>query len=244
MFPGRFAGRTTTSKEGNAMQSTLWWLAFGDIHDNVSRLEELPGLADATGVIVTGDITVGGGIKQAERSLEAVARVNPNVLAQIGNMDRGEVTEWLETRGWNLHASVREVAPGAAIVGVGASTFTSFGTPSEFPESRFSAWLDDIHRTLRERGLRRVLLVSHNPPHHTLCDRVGDRHVGSTAVREFIEEVQPDVCVCGHIHESRGVDRIGRTVVVNPGTLLSGGYVVVRLAGEGGFAAELNVLKP
>ena len=118
------------------MQSTLWWLAFGDIHDNVSRLEELPGLADATGVIVTGDITVGGGIKQAERSLEAVARVNPNVLAQIGNMDRGEVTEWLETRGWNLHASVREVAPGAAIVGVGASTFTPFGTPSEFPESR------------------------------------------------------------------------------------------------------------
>ena len=68
--------------------------------------------------------------------------------------------------------------------------------------------------------------------------------MGSTAVREFIEEVQPDVCVCGHIHESRGVDRIGRTVVVNPGTLLSGGYVVVRLAGEGGFAAELNVLKP
>lgn len=224
------------------MQSALWWLAFGDIHDNVSRLGELPDLARATGVIVTGDITVGGGVKQAERSLSAIARVNPNILAQIGNMDRGEVTDWLVEKGWNIHASVREVAPGAGIVGLGASTFTPFGTPSEFPESRFAAWLDGLHTRIRELGLRHVLLVSHNPPHHTACDLIGDaKHVGSTAVREFIEEVQPDVCLCGHIHESRAMDRLGRTVVVNPGTLLSGGYVLVRLEDEG-FTAELKVL--
>ena len=66
-------------------------------------------------------------------------------------------------------------------------------------------------------------------------------HVGSTAVREFIEEAQPDICLCGHIHESRAVDRIGRTVVVNPGALAGGGYVLVR-SNAGQLSVELGQL--
>ena len=51
--------------------------------------------------------------------------------------------------------------------------------------------------------------------------------VGSPAVRAFIERRQPDVAVVGHIHEGHGVDRLGATVVLNPGALRDGGYVVV-----------------
>ena len=39
--------------------------------------------------------------------------------------------------------------------------------------------------------------------------------MGSTAARQFIEEVKPDVCISGHIHESAGVDRIGPTQIFN-----------------------------
>lgn len=68
------------------------------------------------------------------------------------------------------------------------------------------------------RTYRHVVLSVHTPPHDTLCDIVGDGiHVGSSAVRDFILDAQPDVCLCGHIHESRAVDRLGRTVLVNPG---------------------------
>lgn len=40
---------------------------------------------------------------------------------------------------------------------------------------------------------------------------------GSTAVRELIERYQPKLSVHGHIHESRGISRLGSTVAVNPG---------------------------
>ena len=70
----------------------------------------------------------------------------------------------------------------------------------------------------------------------------GDVHVGSTAVREFLEEAQPDICLCGHIHEARAVDRVGRTVVVNPGALAQGGYVLLR-SNSGQLSAELRVLE-
>ncbi|HYW01603.1 MAG TPA: hypothetical protein VE862_09045 [Candidatus Acidoferrum sp.] len=41
---------------------------------------------------------------------------------------------------------------------------------------------------------------------------------GSTSVRRAIEKYQPLVDLCGHIHESRGTTRIGRTLVLNPGS--------------------------
>jgi uncharacterized protein len=49
--------------------------------------------------------------------------------------------------------------------------------------------------------------------------------VGSTAVRRAIEAYQPMVGLHGHIHESRGIARIGRTVVINPGSEYSTGRI-------------------
>jgi len=43
-------------------------------------------------------------------------------------------------------------------------------------------------------------------------------HVGSTAVRSAIEKHQPLLGIHGHIHESRGFENIGRTLVLNPGS--------------------------
>ena len=42
--------------------------------------------------------------------------------------------------------------------------------------------------------------------------------VGSHAIREAIENAQPVVALCGHIHESRATSKLGRTLVVNPGS--------------------------
>jgi len=59
--------------------------------------------------------------------------------------------------------------------------------------------------------------------------------VGSTAVKEIIQDVQPVLSLHGHIHESRAAERIGRTLAINPGSsyvegTLSG--VVVELSGK------------
>jgi Icc-related predicted phosphoesterase len=41
---------------------------------------------------------------------------------------------------------------------------------------------------------------------------------GSTAVRKVVEKYQPMLQLCGHIHESRGLVKVGRTTVINPGS--------------------------
>ncbi|MDR0339056.1 MAG: metallophosphoesterase family protein [Desulfovibrio sp.] len=230
------------------------WLVFGDVHDDIARLDEIPELADAVGAIVSGDITFAGGSARALRVLEPVAARVPRLLAQIGNMDKAEVTGVLDGRGWNLHARARELFPGIVALGVGGSTPTPFNTPSEFSEEDMRGFL--------ERGLAeaRVLsaqsgeigaslvLVSHTPPRGTACDRLGNgASAGSSAVRAFIEERRPALCLCGHIHEARARDRIGNTLIINPGTLSDGGYVVLRR--EDGPAgprpvAELKILRP
>ena len=209
-----------------------YWIAFGDIHDDLSGLAAIPGLEQAAGVIVTGDITVGGGAKQAVRVLEEIAARNPALLAQVGNMDRPEVTDCLQEKGWNLHASTRVLAPGVVIMGLGAAPFTPFGTPSEYPESHLAAWLEATHRNAPPHEC--LVLASHAPPFGTVCDRLHSGVcVGSKAVREFIEDVQPAVCLCGHIHESRGVDRLGKTLVINTGAFVSGGYALLRIEPRG-----------
>ena len=50
------------------------------------------------------------------------------------------------------------------------------------------------------------------------------RSVGSLAVRRYIEEKQPILSIHGHIHEDRGIDILGETVLVNPGPLKDGYY--------------------
>ncbi|MDR0816465.1 MAG: metallophosphoesterase family protein [Desulfovibrio sp.] len=217
------------------------WVVVGDIHDDTSLFSRIPELAKAEGVIVTGDLTVVGGVREAGLVLDALRRSGKPVLAQIGNMDKPEVNDWLNAQGINLHTAVRELAPGIAVFGVGASTTTPFSTPSEFSESAYADWLTALWR--EAQAWQHVALVSHNPPKDTACDLVsGNVHVGSTAVCAFLEKAQPDVCLCGHIHEARAVDKIGRTAVVNPGPLAQGGYAVLSCA-DGWLTAELRVLK-
>ncbi len=206
-----------------------YWVVVGDIHDQTARLKDIPELPGARGILVSGDLTLTGGVGQAGVVMDQLLALSPNVLAQFGNMDRPEVSDWLTENHRNLHNEVRELAPGVAVMGIGASNFSPFGTPSEYPENWFAERLERMWATAR--NFRHVVLISHAPPLNTACDLLSDgtTHVGSEAVREFIEDAQPALCICGHIHEARGMDRIGRTKVLNPGAFLAGGYVLLTL---------------
>ena len=69
----------------------------------------------------------------------------------------------------------------------------------------------------------RTVLVAHSPPHLTRCDVLFDgRHIGSKALRRWIERRQPLLSLHGHIHESPRIsgafaDCLGATTVINPG---------------------------
>lgn len=234
------------------MPNETMWIAFGDIHENVSNLSALP-LKDVQGIIITGDMTNCGGADDARSILNQVAArffmhadltsndpVPPQLFAQIGNMDLPEVTDLLEELGMNIHGKVTQVNDDAVIIGLGGSNKTPFNTPSEFFEADYEEFLLVAKDHIERLGAKYVMLVSHTPPVNTLCDKIGAGvHVGSTAVRDFIEAVQPDLCLCGHIHEATGRDTIGRTHIVNAGAFADGGYAKVRFVEGEGFSAEL-----
>lgn len=214
------------------MREESYWIAIGDIHNNQDKAASIPGIRDAAGIIVTGDLTFLGGTKDAQKVMDGLAALNPRIWAQIGNMDKPELTPWLGAQGINLHGEAKRIHPEVTVIGVGGSNKTPFNTPSEFSEDEIAAILQSA---LKQAGeYKNLVLVSHTPPLNTNCDRInGGAHVGSTAVREFIEKTRPVLCLCGHIHEARAEDRIGDTLVINPGALADGGYVRVDLTDEG-----------
>lgn len=81
---------------------------------------------------------------------------------------------------------------------------------------------DELASLATQSDPARTLYVSHAPPLGTPLDHSRGRHLGSVAVREFIERHAPPLTLHGHIHESpatsgRYAVRIGATWSANPG---------------------------
>ena len=77
-----------------------------------------------------------------------------------------------------------------------------------------------------------MILVLHSPPRASLVDLEGVRHRGSEAVNDILEELKPIACFCGHVHNAKGREKIGSTVVINPGAMKYGNYTVVDIKGK------------
>ncbi len=214
-------------------------IAFGDIHQNLSAIEPVRDeIASSDAVIITGDLTNFRGVTEARGVIELIRSINPNLLAQSGNLDAPEVEAWLDQQGISLSGRGHRIGD-IGIFGVGGSNPSPFNTPNEKEE-------DEI-LSLLERGYRQIIdlpfsiMVPHMPPLNTKADIVhSGLHVGSTSVRSFIDRIQPDLCITGHIHESAGEDLIGKTHIINPGPLSGGGFVIIEVGDDGQLTAELR----
>lgn len=134
--------------------------------------------------------------------------------------------------------SIQQIGP-HEMVSLGYSNRTPWRTPRELDE-------EEIYERLRRltdqlETPRRAIFNIHVPPYESSLDtafEVDDdlRYVmkggrphevptGSPAVRQIIEETQPLLSLHGHIHESKGVTRIGRTMAINPGSDYGSGHL-------------------
>jgi Icc-related predicted phosphoesterase len=169
-------------------------------------------------LLLIGDLTNFGPLSAAEDILNSVESAGLPTLAVPGNCDPKSILEILDKRGVNLHSKVKRIDE-VTFVGLGGSNLTPFSTPFELTEAEIKEELDHLVDGLDEN----FILVTHAPPYDTRVDRTHDgMHVGSKSIREFIEERQPSAAICGHIHESRNTDKLGRTLIVNPGSIGKG----------------------
>lgn len=203
-------------------------VAMTDIHGRTHRMETLcEELSQADWVVLLGDLTHFGGEAPAATVIEAVAAINPHVLAIAGNCDYPAVRKYLTVRDVSLEGRCR-VIEGVGFVGLGGSLPCPASTPYELSEAEIASGLESAARDL-PHDVPMVLAV-HEPPRDTLVDRARrGGHVGSRSVRDFILQRHPVLCLCGHIHEAFGADRLESTLVINPGPLRDGRFVRILL---------------
>jgi len=143
--------------------------------------------------------------------------------------------------------NVLDLPEGYQLASSGWTNLTPWDTPREEDEPALKERLKAIIAQATAAP-ERLVLGLHAPPFDTQLDVApkidwetltvqgqDTAHVGSTAVKEVIQEVQPLLSLHGHIHESRAAERIGRTLAINPGSsyvegTLSG--VIVELDGK------------
>jgi Icc-related predicted phosphoesterase len=187
-------------------------LAFSDLHrdlDQGARLVEMSAEADV--VIGAGDFaSVHEGL---EETIDALAPIAVPTVLVPGNNETVEALREAAA-GWEaatvLHGTGAEI-DGMEFFGVGAGIpVTPWEWSFDLDDGAATAMLGECP----EGGV----LVLHSPPKGH-CDTAGNGEgFGSPALLEAIEEKQPRLAVCGHIHESWGCESlIGETPVRNLG---------------------------
>ena len=211
-------------------------ISFGDVHEDTNNLIKIKSeLENADLIIISGDLTNYHGIVEAKKVLDSVKKYNKHLLAQYGNLDQPEVDGYLTKEGINLHGN-GYLFEDIGIFGCGGSSPTPFNTPSEISETDIKKYLTDGYSKVKDAKWK--IMVCHTPPKDTAIDVIrSGLHVGSSTVREFIIQYKPDVCISGHIHESRGSEMLGNTIILNAGMFKDGWYIEVMIDKKGLSAA-------
>ncbi len=156
------------------------------------------------------------------------------LIVNCGNDDPFELDELLLGSDFVVFPEGRtiEIDEHRALVSVGFANQTPWQCPRDTTEEDLSRRIGDAIGGAN--GDRELIFNFHCPPYDSGLDMAPQltedmstvmeagqplvAPVGSTAVRAAIEQRQPLLSLHGHIHEGRGVVKIGRTVVVNPGS--------------------------
>jgi Icc-related predicted phosphoesterase len=125
-----------------------------------------------------------------------------------------------------------ELGEGLEMLSCGHANPTPWNSPRELPEDELEQHLEQLVANVRDP--KRTVFNVHVPPIRTAIDRAPELDetlkpvvrggavqmiaAGSQAVRNVIERYRPPLALHGHIHESRGVVKLGKTVCINPGS--------------------------
>ncbi len=126
---------------------------------------------------------------------------------------------------------------GFHLVSMGWTNPTPWNTFREAPEEELAAKIEAVANLVPD--MERAIFNFHAPPYGTGLDEAPAldatlrpthggavmKPVGSRAVKDAIDRYQPMLGVHGHIHESRGIKKMGRTLAINPGSVYGDGVL-------------------
>ena len=182
--------------------------ASADIHGKEGRITDLENLVknyQPDLLLLAGDIT---GIFSKKRTLKRIGSLPVPVFAVRGNseifLDDNDLTDH---KIHSLHlAFVKK--DGFRFSGISGTIPLPFNSRLAFKES-------ELKKKLAALIDRNTILLVHPPP-RGIRDKVLDiAHAGSRLVRKLVDQYQPLMLICGHIHENAGITIRENTMIVN-----------------------------
>jgi Icc-related predicted phosphoesterase len=181
------------------------------------------------------DLFVGKIVERVEQWMAlADERLEVPCFVNAGNDDPPEIDAAIDAaeRVEFLEGRVVRLPAGIELASCGYANRTPWDCPRDVEESELARRLEAVAEQVADPGW--AMFNFHCPPYDSQIDlgpRLGEdmrlrqtaggiemHPVGSTACRDVIERYQPLMGLHGHLHESRGTVKIGRTVCVNPGS--------------------------
>ncbi|AJF61116.1 TPA: hypothetical protein HA239_05340 [Candidatus Woesearchaeota archaeon] len=186
-------------------------LFFSDVHGDMKALDSLKAKSgQADNVICAGDFTVME--NNIQKIMKQINSFRSPVLMIHGNHESEEMLKELCEKHDNitfLHKAVHHV---------GDYVFMGYGGDGFSTKDRY---FEDVAAEFfrpQAIGKRRIILVTHGPPHGTEIDKVNGEYRGNKSYRKFIDDIKPHLVISGHLHENAGKShKIGRTLFINPG---------------------------
>ncbi len=192
-------------------------LAASDVHADQKAMKDLAKKAKKENVdliILAGDLSIFG--TGLDGLLKPLAESNKKVAIIPGNHESEADVFMLKRRYPDVIYDLHNYAFKIGEIGFFGCGLANIG-PNELPEEEISRRIQQSFDYIKSS--KKKIMVVHTPPYKTKLDVIGkNMNVGSTAVREMIEKLKPDKCICGHIHETFNLeDKLGDTTVINAG---------------------------
>ncbi len=167
---------------------------------------------------------------------ERLAGTSYKVYMAPGNDDHFEVDQIIEDSKAIVNCNNKNVMVGEhEMITFSWANPTPWNTPREKTDEELEPMLEELVAMVKDKS--NAIFNFHAPPYGFALDLAPELskdlvqaaeakvHVGSRAVAKMIEKYQPLIGLHGHIHESRGAQKIKRTLIINPGSEYSEGIL-------------------
>ncbi len=243
-FVAQFLGNQEimeTRKESEELEKKIrssGFYPYRTIPSEVEKLENSKGLLDELFSKVMVE-SVKRWVSIAEEQLKGT---NVKCYISPGNDDRFDIDNVLKSSSFILYPEdeVVSVDSNHEMITSAWTNYTPWHSPRETSEEKLNEILEGL--AARVQRMENCIFNLHCPPFDTTLDlapeidqdfkpvtKAGTMsmiHVGSKSVRQAIEKHKPLLGLHGHIHESRGFAKIGRTLCVNPGSTYADGILL------------------
>lgn len=190
-------------------------LAFTDLHGSKGALKKLRSAVKRKKpdlMVCCGDLSIFE--MNLDTLIQKVDKLNVPVLMVHGNHEDQETMSALCEATKNItfiHGRAHAI-DSFLFLGYGGDGFSII-------DKEFARLAKTFRKELKRHKDKASILITHAPPYGTKLDELLDeQHCGNRSIRSFISRTQPQLALCGHIHENFGrEDKIQRTRILNPG---------------------------